>query len=146
MSILEKSLAVSQQPDPMTDPLIGHILKDSYRIESLIADGGMSRVYLAEQVSLGRRIAVKMLLPANETGGAPGSAMYIAAPASQRADPNTRCAHPNSSSISRRWPPQGQSPRARCSSSTASSHDGSVRAWNQRSMFRSHAAPSRRSC
>lgn len=47
----------------MTDPLIGHILKDAYRIEQLIADGGMSRVYLAQQVSLGRRAAVKMLLP-----------------------------------------------------------------------------------
>lgn len=47
----------------MTDPLIGQILKDSYRIEQLIADGGMSRVYLAQQVSLGRRAAVKMLLP-----------------------------------------------------------------------------------
>lgn len=47
----------------MTDPLIGRILKDSYRIDALIADGGMSRVYRAEQTSLGRPAAIKMLLP-----------------------------------------------------------------------------------
>jgi serine/threonine protein kinase/ABC-type branched-subunit amino acid transport system substrate-binding protein len=47
----------------MTDPLIGRTLKDTYRIDSMLADGGMSRVYLAEQLSLARKVVVKMLLP-----------------------------------------------------------------------------------
>ena len=47
----------------MTDPLIGRTLKDTYRIDRMLADGGMSRVYLAEQLSLARKVVVKMLLP-----------------------------------------------------------------------------------
>src|SRR3981081_4621857 len=34
-----------------------------YRIESLIGRGGMSIVYLAEHVRLGRRVALKLLAP-----------------------------------------------------------------------------------
>lgn len=50
----------------MNDPLIGKVLQGAYRIDALIADGGMSRIYLAEQISLSRKIAVKMLLPGFE--------------------------------------------------------------------------------
>ena len=49
----------SQQPDP----LLGRVFKESYRIDRLLADGGMSRVYIAEQISLARPVVVKMLLP-----------------------------------------------------------------------------------
>ena len=45
------------------DPLIGRILNNAFRIESLLADGGMSRVYLAHQLSLARTVVIKMLLP-----------------------------------------------------------------------------------
>lgn len=45
------------------DPLIGRILNNAFRIESLLADGGMSRVYLAHQISLARTVVIKMLLP-----------------------------------------------------------------------------------
>lgn len=45
------------------DPLIGRILNNAFRIESLLADGGMSRVYLAYQLSLARTVVIKMLLP-----------------------------------------------------------------------------------
>ena len=34
-----------------------------YRIESLIGRGGMSVVYLAEHVRLGRQVALKLLAP-----------------------------------------------------------------------------------
>lgn len=47
----------------MEDPILGRVLKDTYRIDQLLADGGMSRVYIAEQLSLSRKVAVKMLLP-----------------------------------------------------------------------------------
>ncbi|VUD64026.1 Serine/threonine-protein kinase PK-1 [Thalassocella blandensis] len=45
------------------DPLIGLVIKDAYRIERLVADGGTSMVYLAEQLSLNRYIALKVLRP-----------------------------------------------------------------------------------
>ena len=44
------------------DPLIGTQL-GGYRIEVLIGSGGMSRVYRAEQLTLGRPVAVKVLAP-----------------------------------------------------------------------------------
>ncbi len=45
------------------DPLIGQTFKDAYRVEKLIADGGMSLVYLAEQLSLHRYVVLKVLRP-----------------------------------------------------------------------------------
>jgi len=45
------------------DPRIGTELLD-YRVESLIGRGGMSAVYLAEDLALRRRVALKLLAPA----------------------------------------------------------------------------------
>lgn len=47
----------------MTDPLIGKTLRDSYVIESALADGGMGVVYLAKQISLDRPVVLKVLRP-----------------------------------------------------------------------------------
>ncbi|MCB9595873.1 MAG: protein kinase [Sandaracinaceae bacterium] len=49
----------AQEPDP----LVGRVLDGRYRIERLLGGGGMGRVYDAVQVDLGRRVAVKMLIP-----------------------------------------------------------------------------------
>jgi eukaryotic-like serine/threonine-protein kinase len=43
------------------DPLIGRIIDGRYRIQALVAVGGMGRVYKAEQSGLGRTVAVKVL-------------------------------------------------------------------------------------
>jgi predicted Ser/Thr protein kinase len=43
-----------------TDSLIG-VQVAKYRIEALLGEGGMSRVYLAEHLGLGRKIALKLL-------------------------------------------------------------------------------------
>jgi serine/threonine-protein kinase len=51
------------------DPLIGRTINDRFRLTSLIARGGMGRVYRAEQALLGRICAVKVLDPAS-VGGA----------------------------------------------------------------------------
>ena len=44
------------------DPLIGQILKDQYRIESHIGEGGMAAVYKATQLQLSRSVAIKVML------------------------------------------------------------------------------------
>jgi serine/threonine-protein kinase len=51
-------------PPPATDPLLGQILADRYRVLRSIGEGGMGRVYLAEHVKMGRKSAVKVMSPA----------------------------------------------------------------------------------
>ena len=45
------------------DPLIGRVIADRFKITSLIARGGMGKVYRAEQAPLGRACAIKVLNP-----------------------------------------------------------------------------------
>jgi eukaryotic-like serine/threonine-protein kinase len=45
------------------DPLIGRVINDRFRIVSLMARGGMGKVYRAEQAPLGRQVALKILHP-----------------------------------------------------------------------------------
>jgi eukaryotic-like serine/threonine-protein kinase len=49
--------------------LTGRIIADKYQIEALVGVGGMSAVYTAQQIGVGRRVAFKILLPhlANNT-------------------------------------------------------------------------------
>lgn len=42
-------------------PLIGKILADDYKIESFLGKGGMGMVFVGQQLSLNRKIAVKLL-------------------------------------------------------------------------------------
>lgn len=44
-----------------TDPLIGRVLGEKLRILSVLGEGSIGRVYLAEHVALGKRLAVKVL-------------------------------------------------------------------------------------
>src|SRR5687768_9101005 len=43
------------------DPLVGRLLDGRYRIESLIARGGMATVYLALDIRLDRMVALKVM-------------------------------------------------------------------------------------
>ncbi|MFT7129969.1 MAG: serine/threonine protein kinase, partial [Gammaproteobacteria bacterium] len=43
--------------------LIGQVFNNTYRIDRLLADGGMGQVYVAEQLSLARPIVLKVLQP-----------------------------------------------------------------------------------
>jgi serine/threonine protein kinase len=46
-----------------SDPLVGQIIAERYRVVSKIGEGGMGRVYLAEHVRMGRQCAIKMISP-----------------------------------------------------------------------------------
>lgn len=43
--------------------LVGQVFNNTYRIDRLLADGGMGQVYVAEQLSLARPIVLKVLQP-----------------------------------------------------------------------------------
>ena len=45
------------------DPLVGRIVGGSYLLQEVVGVGGMGRVYKAEQSTLGRTVAVKVIHP-----------------------------------------------------------------------------------
>jgi len=44
-----------------SDPLVGRVLQGRYEVRALVARGGMGKIYRAEQVPLGRPVALKVL-------------------------------------------------------------------------------------
>ena len=52
-----------EAPTPAADPLIGRVINERFKVLSLIARGGMGKVYRAEQTPLGRVVALKVLTP-----------------------------------------------------------------------------------
>ncbi len=46
---------------PSLDPLLGKVLEDRYRVDELIARGGMATVYRGTDLRLGRTVALKVL-------------------------------------------------------------------------------------
>lgn len=61
MSDLPRPLPGHAPADP--DPMVGRVLADRYRIDGLLARGGMARVYRARDARLERDVAVKILAP-----------------------------------------------------------------------------------
>lgn len=47
--------------DGYEDPLVGAVIGDRFRLDRLLGEGGMGRVYIAEQLSMERSVAVKLL-------------------------------------------------------------------------------------
>ena len=75
------------------DPLIGRVVGGSYLLQEIVGVGGMGRVYRAEQSTLGRTIAVKVIHP-HLLGDEQTVARFY-----QEARASSRLNHPNSVSI-----------------------------------------------
>ncbi len=75
------------------DPLIGRTIGGSYVLQELVGVGGMGRVYRAEQSTLGRTVAVKVIHPHLLGDDQTVARFYTEARASSRLN------HPNSVSI-----------------------------------------------
>ncbi len=74
------------------DPLIGRTINGRYKVVSLVARGGMGKVYKAEQQPLGRTCALKVLNPRYEGDRDPefGKRFFLeAATAAKLTHPNT---------------------------------------------------------
>jgi eukaryotic-like serine/threonine-protein kinase len=54
----------SARSTTLSDPLVGRLLDGRYAIESRLARGGMASVYLATDIRLERKVAVKVMHPA----------------------------------------------------------------------------------
>ncbi|HVZ72222.1 MAG TPA: serine/threonine-protein kinase [Polyangia bacterium] len=50
-------------PDALTDPLVGKVLSNRYKILRKLGEGAMAAVYLAEHSGVGSQIVLKVLLP-----------------------------------------------------------------------------------
>ncbi len=55
--------SLDQGEDRASDPLIGRSIGSGYVLQQLVGLGGMGRVYRAEQATLGRTVAVKVIHP-----------------------------------------------------------------------------------
>jgi serine/threonine protein kinase/tetratricopeptide (TPR) repeat protein len=75
------------------DPMVGRVLGGSYRVLEAIGAGGMGRVYRAEQVALGKTVAIKAIHPHLAGDEAAAARFYAEARACSRVN------HPNAVSL-----------------------------------------------
>jgi len=80
---------VQQKPDP----LMGQMLAGRYRILELLGKGGMAKVYVAEQVAMQRKVAVKVIFPSAHED--PQSFLDTVARFRREAMACSRLEHPN---------------------------------------------------
>ncbi|WP_437967605.1 protein kinase [Sorangium sp. So ce260] len=66
MSTAEK-LSDGASASGESDPLLGKVLNQKFKIHSLLATGGMGVIYRGEQIALERQVAIKVLTPTNSS-------------------------------------------------------------------------------
>ncbi len=76
-----------------SDPMLGKVLAGNYRVLEAIGAGGMGRVYRAEQVALGKTVAIKAIHPHLAGDEAAVARFYAEARACSRVN------HPNAVSV-----------------------------------------------
>ena len=59
----QQSLPATGAPKPEPDPLLGAVLAERYKVLDRIGEGGMGSVYVGQHVTLGKRVALKVLKP-----------------------------------------------------------------------------------
>jgi eukaryotic-like serine/threonine-protein kinase len=79
--------------EKLEDPLLGQTLADKYRIEELIAEGGMGAVYRGTHVLMDKTVAIKVLHPALAADD------KIVARFSREARAASRLSHPHALSV-----------------------------------------------
>jgi len=57
------ALVVPRTRAGANDPMVGAVINEKYRVVTVLATGGMGRIYTAEQIPLGRMVALKVILP-----------------------------------------------------------------------------------
>jgi Protein kinase domain/7TM diverse intracellular signalling len=88
---LSHALALMASPKPSAHHLeAGTVLAEKYRIELLLGEGGMGKVYRAERIADGRAVAIKLV-----RGGSPRTLARFA----REAELVARIAHPNVVSV-----------------------------------------------
>ena len=60
-TLRSQSLQTPVRDQPVRDQMIGRVVKGRYQIMKRLGEGGMGTVYLADQVSIGRKVALKLL-------------------------------------------------------------------------------------
>lgn len=73
----------------IADPYVGKLIKNSYQVLSKLGAGGFGTVYLAEQISIGRKVALKFLQGTNALNDELVARFRLEARATARLD------HPN---------------------------------------------------
>ena len=137
LSCLDYPPRPGMTPTPL-DARLQAALGTTYRIEQELGGGGMSRVFLAEEVALGRKVVIKVLPPemvsgvnqdrfrARDPARRPAPAPPHRAAAGRRAPPatcsGTRCPSSRASRSGSGWPA-----RATCRSRRASRSSGNRR-------------------
>ncbi|WP_433932380.1 protein kinase [Sorangium cellulosum] len=67
MSTAEKLSDGASSASGESDPLLGKVLNQKFKIHSLLATGGMGVIYRGEQIALERQVAIKVLTPTNSS-------------------------------------------------------------------------------
>ncbi|MBJ6759638.1 serine/threonine protein kinase [Myxococcaceae bacterium JPH2] len=93
--MIESDVPTAGAPPDVTDPLLGRVLNERFRILETLGAGGMGRVYKAVQFPLERLVALKVLNPQYSDGKDPGFQKRFFLEASVTA----RLRHPNTVTV-----------------------------------------------